>query len=152
MKTTPTSTLKLEPFMALFLFLILSCSPKQEKENIQVPQDEPYMLILGTAQDAGFPQAGTREEFKLIESGERKQEFAVSLCLVDPIKGQRYLFEATPDFREQLEMADKVSKANSYPFDGIFLTHAHIGHYTGLLHMSFEAMSSKILRFMPCQE
>lgn len=142
MKTTPTSTFKLEPILALFLFLIISCSPDQANETTHVPEDSPYLMILGTAQDAGFPQAGTREEFKLVESGKRNQEYAVSLSLVDPENGKRYLFEATPDFREQLEIIDKVSKANNYPFDGIFLTHAHIGHYTGLLHMSFEAMST----------
>jgi len=143
MNTTPTSTFKIEPFMALFLFLFISCSSEKPVDKaLEMLRDSPYLVILGTAQDAGYPQAGTREEFELIESGERKQEFAVSLCLVDPVKGNRYLFEATPDFREQLEMADKFSEATNYPFDGIFLTHAHIGHYTGLLHMSFEAMSS----------
>lgn len=141
MKTTPTSTLKLEPLLALFLLLLISCSPEKVIKKVDIPES-PYLMILGTAQDAGYPQAGTREEFKLVESGKRNQEFAVSLCLVDPENGKRYLFEATPDFREQLELADKSSKANQYPFDGIFLTHAHIGHYTGLLHMSFEAMSS----------
>lgn len=143
MKTTPTSTFKLEPLLALFLFLIFSCTTEKVNDKLVIPTDSPYLMILGTAQDAGFPQTGAREEFKLVESGERKQEFAVSLCLVDPINGKRYLFEATPDFREQLEMADKFSETNDYPFDGIFLTHAHIGHYTGLLHMSFEALSSK---------
>lgn len=142
MKITPTSTLKLEPLLALFLLLLISCSPEKTIEAINIPTESPYLMILGTAQDAGYPQAGTREEFKLVESGIRNQEFAVSLSLVDPENGKRYLFEATPDFREQLEMVDKFSKTNNYPFDGIFLTHAHIGHYTGLLHMSFEAMSS----------
>lgn len=139
---TPFSTSNLEPLVALFLFLLLGCEKPKKPQHIETPQNSPYLLVLGTAQDAGYPQAGVRSEFKLVEEGKRQKQHTVSLCLVDPAAGKRYLFEATPDFREQLEMADKVSKAALYPFDGIFLTHAHIGHYTGLMHIGFEAMGS----------
>lgn len=126
--------------MALFLLLLFGCS--SPKEEVQTLPTEPYIYVLGIAQDAGYPQAGVRSEFKLVEEGKRKKQHTVSLLLVDPENKKRYLFEATPDFREQLEMADKVSEASIYPFDGIFLTHAHIGHYAGLIHVGFEAMGS----------
>ena len=141
MRIASFSTSNQEPFVALFLFLLLGCSgPEKGVQSLPI---EPYVYILGIAQDAGYPQAGVRKEFKLVEEGKRQKQHTVSLLLVDPENKKRYLFEATPDFREQLEMADKVSKASLYPYDGIFLTHAHIGHYTGLIHMGFEAMGTK---------
>ena len=147
MNDTPSSTLTLEPLWALFLFVFLSCSsPETQGIDTNIPsQDAPYLMVLGVAQDAGYPQAGSRQEFKLIEEGLRAKQYAVSLCLVDPQHNKRYLFEATPDFREQLEMADKVSKPTQYPFDGIFLTHAHIGHYTGLMHLGREVMGTRTI-------
>ncbi len=128
--------------MALFLFLVFSCNSPQEYHRTKHPVDQPYLVVLGVAQDAGYPQAGQRDEFRLIEEGKRKKQHTVSLCLVDPVSKKRYLFDATPDFREQLEMADKFSTPTLYPYDGIFLTHAHIGHYTGLMHIGFEAMGA----------
>jgi len=39
-------------------------------------------------------------------------------------------------------MLDDVSETHNYPLDGIFLTHAHIGHYTGLIHLGREVMGA----------
>ncbi len=143
MKKAPFSTLNLEPLLALFLLLIVNSCQSNGEQHISEPTPTgPYLTVLGVAQDAGYPQAGERSEFALIESGSRAKQHTVSLLLVDPLEKKRYLFEATPDFREQLEMADKQSVATKYPYDGIFLTHAHMGHYTGLMHLGFEAMGS----------
>lgn len=144
MKKAPYSTLNLEPLVALFLFLITcSCQPNKEYVATKTPLDTPYLMVLGVAQDAGYPQAGERSEFESIASGNRVKQHTVSLLLVDPVGKKRYLFEATPDFREQLEIADQHSEATTYPYDGIFLTHAHMGHYVGLMHLGFEAMGAK---------
>ena len=144
MKKAPYSTLNLEPLVALFLFLITcSCQPENQSVSTDIPNDKPYLMVLGVAQDAGYPQAGERSEFESIASGRRIKQHTVSLLLVDPLGKKRYLFEATPDFREQLEIADKQSVATKYPYDGIFLTHAHMGHYVGLMHLGFEAMGAK---------
>ena len=66
-----------------------------------------------------------------------------SLALVDPSAKKWWLFEATPDLKEQLHMFQQITKA-AYSFlpDGIFLTHGHIGHYTGLMELGKEAMSA----------
>lgn len=139
MKTAPSSTLNIEPILALFLFFLLGCA--EEKSTAEVAQDDsPYLMVLGVAQDAGYPQAGSQEEWKALELGQRKPLYTVSLGLVDPVTNKRYLFDATPDFKEQLQMMDEVSSTNDYPFDGIFLTHAHIGHYTGVMHLGKEVM------------
>lgn len=139
----PYSTLIIEPILALFLCLSVgSCQSNPKDSKSEIPTDQSYLVVLGIAQDAGYPQIGERSEFEKVEKGVRKKQHTVSLLLVDQPNTQRYLFEATPDFREQLEMADKVSQGTKYPFDGIFLTHAHMGHYVGLMHLGFEAMGA----------
>jgi pyrroloquinoline quinone biosynthesis protein B len=110
------------------------------------PADRPYVVVLGTAQDAGLPQIGCREP--LCEAARRdpaRRRFASSLLLADPRDGRRWLFEATPDIREQVELAfgHPPNRAPEGPrpplFDGVFLTHAHVGHYAGLIHFGREA-------------
>jgi pyrroloquinoline quinone biosynthesis protein B len=68
----------------------------------------------------------------------------VSLGLIDPDNNQKIIFEATPDFPRQLHELQKycTSQRDDVP-DGIFLTHAHIGHYTGLMHLGKEAMDAQ---------
>ena len=141
MNTASSSTLNLEPLLALFLLFLVGCS--NGPSVTETPNADPFLVILGVAQDAGYPQAGTPEEFEAIKLDQREALFTVSLGLVDPKNNKRYLFEATPDFKEQLQLMDQVSKTNQYPFDGIFLTHAHIGHYTGLMHLGREVMGTK---------
>ena len=126
--------------MALFLFIFLGCSEVSQVEN--TAPKTPFIMVLGVAQDAGYPQAGYQEEWKAINLGQRKPLYTVSLGLIDPINKKRYLFDATPDFKEQLQMLDEISETNDYPLDGIFLTHAHIGHYTGLVHLGREVMGT----------
>ena len=54
------------------------------------------------------------------------------------------MFEATPDFREQLYRLETATASdNSTPLDGIFLTHAHMGHYTGLMYLGHESMGAR---------
>ncbi len=67
-----------------------------------------------------------------------------SLLLADPRSGKRWLFDASPDLREQFESArphpsSRVREgARPALFDGVFLTHAHVGHYAGLLQFGRE--------------
>ena len=66
-----------------------------------------------------------------------------SLALVDPSIKKWWLFEATPDLKEQLHLFQQITKSG-YPFlpDGIFLTHGHTGHYTGLMELGREALNA----------
>ena len=69
---------------------------------------------------------------------------ATCLALIDPTSGRRWLFDATPDFKEQLYRLDHVAPHDDIPgLDAIFLTHAHIGHYTGLMHVGIESMNAR---------
>jgi pyrroloquinoline quinone biosynthesis protein B len=102
----------------------------------------PYLLVLGIAQDGGIPQAGTKGHSGWTDPASRR--LVTSLALVDPVTHQRWLFDATPDFREQLHRLDSIAPAEGKPgLAGILLTHAHIGHYTGLMHLGHEAMGAE---------
>jgi len=65
-----------------------------------------------------------------------------SIAVVDAGTKSKYLFDATPDIREQLYQLNRAAPDNEYALDGVFLTHAHIGHYTGLMHFGHEASGS----------
>jgi len=79
----------------------------------------------------------------------------VSLGLIDPQNNKKYLFDATPDLTEQMKILKECSSVDAKETpDGIFLTHAHIGHYTGLMYLGKEAMNSKnvIVYAMPAMK
>jgi pyrroloquinoline quinone biosynthesis protein B len=67
---------------------------------------------------------------------------AASLRLVDPAVGRKYIFDATPTFPSQLFDLEIEAPSDRYDLAGIFLTHAHIGHYTGLMFLGHEAMGA----------
>jgi pyrroloquinoline quinone biosynthesis protein B len=116
--------------------------------NLKVSAQKPYVLVLGTAQDGGFPQAGCKKECcKSVWENKIPHEGVASLALIDPISKQKWIFDATPDFPEQLHLLNNHT-GSSTSLDGFFLTHAHIGHYTGLMHLGREVMgSSKVKVF-----
>ena len=73
----------------------------------------------------------------------RRQRVAC-LGLVDDVAGRRYLIDATPDIASQIEsLNDGRAVANPRrPVDGILLTHAHVGHYAGLMYLGREALGA----------
>jgi pyrroloquinoline quinone biosynthesis protein B len=64
--------------------------------------------------------------------------------LIDDVSGQRFLIDATPDLASQIDSLNEGrALANpKRPVDGILLTHAHIGHYTGLMYLGREALGA----------
>jgi pyrroloquinoline quinone biosynthesis protein B len=106
-----------------------------------------HALVLGSVQDAGFPQVGCYtercNEGRALHAAGRGR-FVSSLALVEPQEERFYLVDATPDITRQLDLitdpAFRQRAAARRPFDGIFLTHAHIGHYTGLAVLGKEGM------------
>ncbi|HWY12788.1 MAG TPA: MBL fold metallo-hydrolase [Bacteroidia bacterium] len=102
-------------------------------------------MVLGIAQDGGYPHLGCEKECcNKAWKNDSLKRFVVSLALVDPASKKWWLFEATPDIKEQLQYF-KILTRDEYPYlpDGIFLTHAHIGHYTGLMQLGREVMNTK---------
>ena len=133
--------------MRLYYLLLLTlasiCILAQE-------QSSPYIIALGITQDAGYPQIGCSKECcqKAWKEDSLKRT-VVSLALVDPQYGKWWLFEATPDIKEQLQVFSELTK-NKFSFlpQGIFITHAHMGHYTGLMELGRESMNSQSIPVM----
>ena len=101
-------------------------------------------ILLGSAQDAGVPQAGCYcANCSAVREGRAPREHATSLALVDHQQGASWIVDATPDFREQFTLLREL--APECPLRGILLTHAHMGHYAGLLHLGREAMNTRLL-------
>jgi pyrroloquinoline quinone biosynthesis protein B len=105
----------------------------------------PFAVVLGVAQDAGYPQAGCLKaccQPAWDDPGLRRHP--ASLGIIDPATGERWLIDATPDLPEQLRALDALvpARRGDAP-DGVLLTHAHIGHYTGLVHLGREVMGAE---------
>lgn len=95
------------------------------------------VVVLGVAQDGGVPHAGCTRT--CCTSGRR--ELVSSLAVVDERARRWWLFDATPDLT--LQMQRMRSEAPACTLAGVFLTHAHIGHYTGLMHLGREVMGAR---------
>jgi pyrroloquinoline quinone biosynthesis protein B len=95
---------------------------KKHKPESQDTTSPVLIKVLGTAQDGGIPHIGCYCPH--CQQARREPEFArmiSSLAILDLSERQFFLIDATPD---------------------ILLTHAHIGHYTGLMFYGYEAMST----------
>lgn len=104
--------------------------------------DDPYALVLGTIQDGGIPQVGCYTP--RCDRARSHPRYVASLALIHPERRHYYLVDATPDITRQLDLIEGAEfrgrAANRRPFDGIFLTHAHIGHYLGLAQLGREGL------------
>ena len=119
-------------FSILFIFLIPFFAFNQIKSN--------YTLkILGVVQDGGMPHLGNN---KTCCENIKQNKYVTSLMLMNNENNESFLFDASPDINKQLNfMGERIKK----DLKGIFLTHAHIGHYTGLMYFGREALNSKLV-------
>lgn len=127
--------------MKLYFLIFLSAFGLLCNGQGALQNKNPFVVVLGTLQDGGSPHMGCEKECCKNPDVSRK---VVSLGLMDPVSNKKFLLEASPDFVSQTRMLKALlpSSANKLP-DGIFLTHAHIGHYAGLMFLGKEAMNSK---------
>lgn len=132
------------------LIFQISCRQRTEKQsdpadNTPKVESGVRLIVLGTAQDAGSPQMGCEKSCcqNLFENPDPKRK-VVSLGLIDGKHQKRYLFEATPDLPSQLHFLNRAARVREGIMpDGVFLTHAHIGHYSGLMFFGKEAVNAK---------
>ncbi len=105
-------------------------------------KDSIEVLLLGAAQDGGCPHCGcsccncvaAREDPLL-------SELPTSIAIISHTDKRYWLIDATPALPEQLERIEQI--APDYTFSGVFLTHAHIGHYAGLMFLGKEVMCTQ---------
>lgn len=105
--------------------------------NSDASPSDPFVIVLGVAQDGGVPHIGCNKE--CCTSGQRR--LVSCLGIVDPESGERWIVDATPNFPEQLRLLDEAAPPGSLA--GILLTHGHIGHYTGLMYLGREARDAQ---------
>ena len=135
-------------------------------------QQSCFVEVLGTAQDGGVPQLGCYcVNCQRALSNKKHKLTVASIGIINPNSGQSYLIDATPNIIEQVALLhntklrvvpsiDKTIKFQTRAFaglNGIFLTHAHMGHYLGLAHLGKESCNvssipvyatSKMIKFL----
>jgi len=104
-----------------------------------------FILVLGTVQDGGYPHIGCYEECCNVVKGNPKLKRMVSsIAIIDKIKSKVWLIDASPDINSQLNIiANKIENFQFPYLSGVFLTHAHTGHYSGLLNLGLEGLNIK---------
>ncbi len=119
-------------FLTLFIFFLPLFAFNQINSSYS-------LKILGVVQDGGFPHLGNN---KTCCDNIDQNRYVTSILLTNNLNNESYLFDASPDINEQLNfMGDRIKK----DLKGIFLTHAHIGHYAGLMYFGREALNSRLI-------
>jgi len=115
------------------------------------PDLAPRVVVLGTVQDGGLPQAGcTCAQCAAARRDPARRRHVASLALVVPATGHTWLIDATPDLAAQIDRihawrSHPEGRPDRRPVDGVLLTHAHVGHYLGLALFGFEAVDTRDL-------
>jgi pyrroloquinoline quinone biosynthesis protein B len=129
-----------------FVFLF-SCTSKKEENilskstsKVEIPNTA-YVMVLGVAQDAGYPQMNCKKDCcRAAWKNPSLQRNTSCLAILDPTTNDQWIIDATPNIKEQLQLLK--SKTGTEKINGVLLTHAHIGHYTGLMHLGREVMGT----------
>lgn len=137
------------------LFLLLSACNHHSGSDIQETATESQtqnktgvsLVVLGTVQDAGSPHIACKKECcELLFTFPDPLRKVVSLGIIDYDSDKSFVIEASPDFPVQLKMIkSRTNNEEKEIPDGIFLTHAHIGHYTGLMYLGREATNANMV-------
>lgn len=135
-------------YVFCLVILLASCSHNESRNEVKdadydkiTSSNGASLVVLGNVQDAGSPQIGCIKECcsKLFQNPDDFRKVS-SLGLVDASSQKTYLFDATPDIVSQVKRLTKYETGSRKEMvDGIFLTHAHIGHYTGLMYLGKES-------------
>jgi pyrroloquinoline quinone biosynthesis protein B len=126
----------------LLTFLIISISVNSQSE---------YIYILGNTQDAGLPHIGCQHPFCEDNFNIYEEHYTTSIAVVNSDLKKYILFEATPDITFQLNNLKRNMFDEFLLPESIYITHAHIGHYTGLMYFGREALGAKdlMVRVLP---
>lgn len=131
--------------LVAFVSLFLSCEKVAELDDSALTTASGVQIIvLGTVQDAGSPHIACRKDCcrALFDHPDPTRQ-VTALGLIDTKNGKQFLFEASPDISRQVKHLRNFSGLDRELPDGIMLTHAHIGHYTGLMYLGREATNAR---------
>ena len=122
--------------------LIISISANSQSE---------YIYILGNTQDAGLPHIGCQHPFCEDSFNVYEEHYTTSIAVINSDLKKYILFEATPDITFQLNNLKKNIFHEFLLPESIYITHAHIGHYSGLMYFGREALGAKdlIVKVLP---
>jgi len=136
--------------LLLSLCLLYACAAEEptavmelEASLSSISEDVPTLIVLGNVQDAGSPHIACQKDCcrSLFQNPDPNRQ-VTALGLIDPVAGKSFLFEASPDLPRQTKALKEYASTGPELPNGIFLTHAHIGHYTGLMYLGKEATNA----------
>jgi len=105
-----------------------------------VASNEIFVYVLGTSQDGGYPHAGCKQRCcEFAWKNPKVKRLPSSIALINQNQNKYWLFDVTPEIKEQIHMLDQFNCTLA----GIFITHAHTGHYMGLINFGLEVMNLK---------
>ena len=147
------SFLFLVPFvMATTLLLLLGLVSIDSEDDPAAKAastiDEPRfeVIVLGRAQDGGLPHLGCERGCCVMARRTGRLETPACLGVRDLETGALIMLEASPAIETQVALLHELTGTKDRgrrPVDGILLTHAHIGHYAGLIQLGREVASTK---------
>jgi len=124
----------------LVILLLSSCTAPPTEEATPIIDQPVQAIVLGTTQDAGYPQANCQKACcQPAWEDPAKRGQVACLAIADTDAGEAWIIDATPDFPKQLQY---IKDSLQLELGGVLLTHAHIGHYTGLMYLGREAMGA----------
>lgn len=139
----------------VILLLFTTLSVVGEEKGRERLNDDPFVVVLGTAQDVGYPHAGCKKECCIRAWKDQSlRRLVTSIAVVDPKTKERWIFDPSPNFIEQWWLLEET-----YPFlpevvendvplyeilkiSGFLPTHAHIGHYPGMMFIGREGIGA----------
>jgi pyrroloquinoline quinone biosynthesis protein B len=130
--------------------LSASQKPRHPLGSLRVvrrPKTHVLVKVLGTAQDGGIPQIGCYC-LNCERARQNPQFFRLkpSLSILDLKEKKVFIVDASPDISLQYDrIHERMGRVRSHKKnvpDSILLTHAHIGHYTGLMFYGYEALAA----------
>jgi len=122
----------------LVILLLSSCTAPLTEEATSIIDQPVQAIVLGTTQDAGYPQANCQKACcQPAWEDPAKRGQVACLAIADTDAGEAWIIDATPDFPKQLQY---IKDSLQLELGGVLLTHAHIGHYTGLAVLGNEGI------------
>lgn len=108
-------------------------------------------MVLGSAQDGGLPQFGSRNPLdEAARAGTIPRRWSSCVAVIGD-DGRVLLLDVGPDLKAHENVlatsAGVRRRSGPSPIDGVVITHAHVGHYAGLIHFGREAHAAER---MPC--